>query len=104
MFNNGPNGNDVLKDVRVRKALTLAIDRYSIMDYRDCYDEIAKTYLGSGYVNEDGVDFSEYAPAWFDVDDYEGNCEEARELLAEAGYPDGQGFPELIYIVNNDSR
>ncbi len=104
MFNNGEKGNDVLKDVRVRKALSLAIDRYAIMEYRNCYDEIAKTYLGSGYVNEEGVDFTDYAPAWFDVDDYEGNCEQARELLAEAGYPDGEGFPELIYIVNNDSR
>lgn len=104
MFNNGEKGHDVLKDVRVRKALTLAIDRHGIMDYRDSDDEIAKTYLSSGFVNEEGVDFTDYADPWFDVEDYEGNCDLARELLAEAGYPDGAGFPELIYIVNNDSR
>ena len=28
---------------------------------------------------------------------FEENVERARELLAEAGYPDGQGFPELTY-------
>lgn len=27
-----------------------------------------------------------------------------KQLLAEAGYEDGKGFPALTYIVNNDSR
>ena len=28
---------------------------------------------------------------------FEENVEEARQLLAEAGYPDGEGFPTLTY-------
>ena len=104
MFNLGEKGNDVLKDQKVRKALSLTIDRNRIIQIRDLNDEIGKTLACSGYVNADGVDFTDYAPAWLDVENYEGNCEEAKALLAEAGYENGEGFPHLTYIVNNDSR
>ena len=104
MFNQGEGGNDVLKDEKVRRALALTIDRHFIMDLRNLNDEIGKTLMCSGYVNEEGTDYTDYAPAWFDVEDYEANCEEARALLAEAGYENGEGFPHLTYIVNNDSR
>lgn len=101
MFN---NKNEVLSDVRVRKALSLSIDRERIMAIRDQNDEIGKTLACSGYVNADGVDFTDYADPWFDVTAYEANCEEAKALLAEAGYENGEGFPALSYIVNNDTR
>ncbi len=104
MFNQGPKGNDVLKDVKVRKALALAIDRDRIMAIRDMNDEPGLMLACSGYKNADGVDFTEYAEPWFDLSDYEANCEEAKKLLAEAGYENGEGFPALTYIVNNDSR
>ena len=104
MFNLGAGGNDVLKDVKVRKALALTIDREFIMSLRNLNDEIGKTLACSGYVNDEGVDFTDYAQPWFDLSDYEANCEEARALLAEAGYENGEGFPHLTYIVNNDSR
>ena len=104
MFNLGEKGNEVLKDARVRKALSLTIDRNRVMAIRDMNDEIGKTLACSGYVNADGVDFTDYAPAWYNTEDYEGNCEEAKALLAEAGYEGGAGFPHLSYIVNNDSR
>lgn len=104
MFNLGEGGNDVLKDVRVREALALTIDRDRIIAIRDLNDEMGITLACSGYTNEDGVDFTEYADPWLDVTDYEGNCEKAKELLAEAGYENGEGFPALTYIVNGDSR
>ena len=104
MFNQGPDGNEVLKDVNVRKALSLAIDRERIIAIRDLNDELGFTYMCSGFTNADGVDFTEYADPWYDVNDYEGNCEKAKELLAEAGYANGEGFPSLRYIVNNNDR
>ena len=104
MYNQGEKGNDVLKDVRVRKALALAIDRDRIMAIRDMNDEPGLMLACSGYTNDEGVDFTEYAQPWFDLSDYEANCEEAKALLAEAGYENGEGFPALTYIVNNDSR
>lgn len=104
MFNQGEKGNDVLKDVRVREALHLTIDRERIIAIRGLNDEIGKTLACSGYVNAEGVDFTDYADPWLDVTDYEGNCEKAKALLAEAGYENGEGFPALTYIVNNDSR
>lgn len=104
MFNLGEKGNDVLKDVKVREALSLTIDRERIINIRGLNDELGFTLACSGYVNADGVDFTEYADPWYDVTDYEGNCEKAKALLAEAGYENGEGFPALTYIVNNDSR
>lgn len=104
MFNLGEGGNDVLKDVKVRQALSLAIDRQRIIDIRALNDELGFTLACSGYTNADGVDFTEYADPWYDTEDYAGNCEKAKELLKEAGYEAGSGFPALTYIVNNDSR
>lgn len=103
MFNLGPDGNDVLKDEKVRRALSLTIDRDRIMTIRDMNDEMGKILLCSGYTNEEGVDFTDYCDAW-QSEDYEANCEEAKALLAEAGYENGEGFPAMRYIVNNNGR
>ncbi|MFQ9918894.1 MAG: hypothetical protein ACLRWQ_23530 [Flavonifractor plautii] len=42
-----------------------------------------------------GDDFRTVGDSYWSVskDDYEANCEEARKLLAEAGYENGVGFP-----------
>lgn len=32
--------------------------------------------------------------------DFEANLEEAKQLLAQAGYPDGEGFPVITYSTN----
>ena len=37
-------------------------------------------------------------------EDYEKNCEEARQLLADAGYPNGEGFPTVEYLYNTDDK
>ena len=103
MFNLGEGGNEVLKDVNVRKALSLAIDRDRIIAIRDANDEMGTNLICAGYTNAEGVDFTDYADPW-QGDDYDANCEEAKALLAEAGFADGAGFPSLRYIVNNDSR
>ena len=104
MFNLGDKGNDVLKDEKVREALSLTIDRECIINIRGLNDEVGVTLIGRGYTNEEGTDFVDYCDPWEDVDAYEDNCETAKQLLAEAGYENGEGFPALTYIVNNDSR
>ncbi|MDR1800635.1 MAG: peptide ABC transporter substrate-binding protein [Lachnospiraceae bacterium] len=104
MFNVSESGPDVLKDVKVRKALSLAIDRQRIADIRGIDDELAYTYSPSGLYNSAGEDFIDTVTPWYDVDAYEANCEEAKALLKEAGYEGGKGFPALNYIVGNEDR
>ncbi|MEI3199982.1 MAG: peptide ABC transporter substrate-binding protein [Lachnospiraceae bacterium] len=104
MFNLGDKGNEVLKDEKVRKALSLAIDRDRIINIRGLNDEEGVTLICRGYTNEEGTDFVDYCDPWEDLSAYDANCEEAKQLLAEAGYENGAGFPALTYIVNNDSR
>lgn len=103
MFNLGDNGPEVLKDAKVRKALSLAIDRDRIISIRNVNDTLASTYSPEGLTNADGVEFNSTVEPYFS-DDYEANCEEAKQLLADAGYEDGKDFPALRYIVNNDTR
>lgn len=82
-------------DVRVRKALSLALDRQAIVDnVRKRGEIIAGTYVPPGIpgYNLQGV--------------IKEDIEEAKRLLAEAGYPEGKGFPEIVlgYNTNVDHR
>jgi oligopeptide transport system substrate-binding protein len=78
-----------LNDVRVRRALALAIDR----------DAIAAHVLKGGETVADSLTppgtggFTARVSHRFDAS-------EARRLLAEAGYPDGKGFPKLDYLYS----
>lgn len=36
-------------------------------------------------------------------EDYDANLEEAKAALAEAGYPDGEGFPTITYSTNGNN-
>ncbi len=82
-----------LDDVRVRKAINLAINREDLckmagQDTEPTVNFVAK-YMKD---KETGQYFVEGAEAPF-----EENVKEAQKLLAEAGYPNGEGFPTLTY-------
>ena len=82
-----------LDDVRVREAINLAINREELCqivgtDTEPTYNLIAK-YMKDKETGEYFVDGAEQP--------FEENVERAQELLAEAGYPNGEGFPTLTY-------
>ena len=90
-------------DIRVRKALSLAIDRDYVANtiMQGIYTP-ATALVGPGIVDENGY-FMDNANGGepYISDDYAANLEEAKSLLAEAGYPDGEGFPTITYSAND---
>ena len=77
-------------DVRVRQALALGLDKEDIVTkITRCGEKVADTLVppgNAGYVPPPGLSY---------------NVAKARELLAEAGYPNGQGFPEVKLLYAN---
>jgi oligopeptide transport system substrate-binding protein len=71
-------------DVRVRKALAMALDKQDIVTkITRCGEPVANTLVppgNAGYHPPEGLAY---------------NVEAARKLLADAGYPNGQGFPDV---------
>lgn len=96
---------EVFQDARVRQALSLAIDReYVAGTLMQGTYTAASSFMGPGWVDTDGSEFMANANGgqpYIDVTDYEGNLAKAKELLAEAGYPDGEGFPAISYTTND---
>ncbi len=82
-------------DVRVRKAFNYAINKESIVKYVTKGGEApARTFIPNGmpgYTSPKGL---AYDP------------KKARELLADAGYPNGKGFPtvELLYNTSESNK
>jgi oligopeptide transport system substrate-binding protein len=77
-----------LTDVRVRKALALTMDREAITGQIMKAKQRPTGSLcppGAGYEPRHAI---------------EHNVEEAKRLLAEAGYPNGEGLPELRLLYN----
>ena len=82
-----------LNDVRVREAINLAINREELCqivgsDTEPAYNLVAK-YMKDKNTGEYFVDEADQP--------FEEDVAKAHELLAEAGYPNGEGFPELTY-------
>lgn len=94
-------------DPLVRKALSLAIDRDYVANVvmQGTYSP-AYNLVGPGIVDaEDGSMFIDNANGGepYISEDYEANLEEAKSLLAEAGYPNSEGFPTITYSANDAS-
>jgi oligopeptide transport system substrate-binding protein len=80
-----------LDDVRVRRALSLAIDREQLVSKVTLGGQVparALTPPGTG--------------GYTAGDLLKGDVEEARRLLAEAGFPNGEGFPKLEILFNTN--
>ena len=102
--------DEVFSDPRIRKAFSLVIDRNYIVENVSQAGEVPATaYVPSGVNDAEGAsgdDFRTVGGEYYSVakEDYEANCEEARALLAEAGYPGGEGFPTVEYTYNTDDK
>ena len=90
-------------DPNVRKALSLAIDRDYVANtimqgtYTPAYN-----LVGPGIVDENGMFYDNAnGGKTYISDDYDANLEEAKKLLADAGYPNGEGFPTIEYSTND---
>lgn len=89
-----PDGRkNPLADRRVRRALTMAIDKQPVVDNGTRAGEvIARTYVPVGV-------FRDYrSPPGLPYDP-----EAARKLLAEAGYPGGANFPRLSILFATEA-
>lgn len=85
------NVNDpTLSDVRVRKALAMAINK------KDLVEKVTR----GGQIEADAFvpPMNGYVPATGNAF----NVEKAKALLAEAGYPEGKGFPKMTLIYNTN--
>ncbi|KAA1260770.1 Oligopeptide-binding protein OppA precursor [Rubripirellula obstinata] len=78
-----------MDDVRVRRAVAMAIDRDQVVNQITKAGQIPAYRLVppgmAGYQSPEG---------------FKPDIEEARRLLAEAGYPGGRGFPKLTLLYN----
>ena len=92
---------DAFKDAKVRKALSLAIDRdYVANTIMQGTYSAADSIVGPGIVDESGY-FHDNGNAPYISADYEANLAEAKKLLEEAGYPNGEGYPVIEYSCND---
>jgi oligopeptide transport system substrate-binding protein len=82
-----------LKDKRVRQALSLALDRRAIVE---------KIIRGGQQPAHSftPVGLEGYTPP----DALPENIEQAKRLLAEAGYPEGKGLPTIDIMINNSGN
>jgi oligopeptide transport system substrate-binding protein len=80
-----------LNDKRVRRALSMSINRQQIVEKITKGGEIP----AYAFTPPDTNQFTALAGIEYDID-------AAKALLAEAGYPNGEGFPELKFIYNTD--
>ncbi len=80
-------------NVKVRKAINYAIDKEKLVDNVLQGQAIGASVYGITPNTFSGYDIKKIQGYQFDV-------AKAKQLLAEAGYPDGKGFPEIRVLVN----
>lgn len=93
-----------LDDVRVREAIFLAIDAsYTNDTLENGKASLARGVVGDKFSDPNGGSFRTSSNSL--VEDYDDSkLETAKELLAEAGYPNGEGLPSLVYLTSSTTR
>jgi oligopeptide transport system substrate-binding protein len=86
-----PDGRaNPLKDARVRMALNLAVDKQSLVDnVKKTGNPVALNFIPTGSI-----------PGYSCPPGPEYNLVRAKDLLAQAGYPDGVGLPTIEILYN----
>lgn len=85
-------------DVRVREALAIAIDRDRISEAEmGGATQPAKKFLPNEMTESN-------RPVVSKADVLEKDIERARELLAQAGFPDGKDFPRIRLLINRNEQ
>lgn len=90
------NTKKAISDVKVRQAISLAIDRTSLVKNVTKAGQIPSTTFVPKGIIINGKEFKNkqyYKP--------QGDVAEAKKLLAEAGYANGANFPKLEIMYNN---
>jgi oligopeptide transport system substrate-binding protein len=90
---------ELFKDVNIRRAMNLAIDRELICHTKGSGQVPATGFVPPGFLDHKGNDFCEVSGSYGLVSDNR-KVEEAQQLLADAGYPGGEGFPEFTIMYN----
>lgn len=101
--------HEVISDVNVRKALSLAIDRKMITEQIlrngsvPAAAFVAPTFKLSTGESMRAMDENGNVQEEYEIDPYAAKVEEAQAYLAAAGYPNGEGFPELNLLYYEQS-
>jgi len=90
-----------LDDVKVRQALAYAIDRKAIVEtVTKAGQTPAHSMIPGTDFDAEGNQFNVKSGFHGFKEDGTADVEKAKALLAEAGYPDGAGFPEFELLYN----
>lgn len=94
-----------LDDPNVRKALTLAIDVDYISEViMDGATVPAEAMVGGEFFTSlYDKEFRPNGNRYINTDEYENNKVLAQQALADAGYPNGVGFPAFTYLTNEST-
>lgn len=91
---------EVVKIYEVRKALTLAIDRTLLVEQITRAGQLPATgFVPPGLKDSTGADFRATAGDYGIAPDGSA-IDEAKQLLADAGFPNGENFPTLTILYN----
>ncbi|HZK00859.1 MAG TPA: peptide ABC transporter substrate-binding protein [Tissierellaceae bacterium] len=90
---------EFLQNEKVRRAMNLAIDREQICELMASGQVPATGFVPPGFLDHEGKDFYEVSGQYGFATNAD-KVEEAQALMAEAGFPNGEGFPEFTIMYN----